>query len=218
VINHHAIQLALRTKLLTLEVCTTGSVQLSATATGYERASGSFLTDGFVPGMEVAGASFTGAANNANKTISSVTALTMTCPGTTVEAVGARTLTVGLPASRAWENIAHEPTSNKPYVQEEYIPGPMEKTTLGPLGETETLPLYVPRVFVVAGNGADAGRKYADALIEHFAPGTSFTVSGHTVVVRSVPAPFSGQLLQAGPGFAFVPVTVPLRVRTANSI
>ena len=217
-INHYAIQKALRAKLLALEVCTTGSVQISATATGYARASGSFLTDGFVPGLEVAGTSFGESANNTAKTITSVTALALTCPGCTVEAVGARTLTVGLPGNQAWENVELEPTAGDPWVEEQYVPGPMEKITLGSLGELEVLPIYAQKIYVPSGNGVGAARKYADALLTLFAPGTALTVSGHTVVVRTQPAPYSGQLLQAGPGFATIPITVPIRVRTANSI
>ena len=217
-INHYLIQKALRAKLLTLEVCTTGSVTISGTSTGYARTTGSFLTDGFAPGMEVTGTSFGESANNTAKSITSVTALTMTCPGCTTETAGTRTLAVGLPADRAWENIKLDPTTGSPWVEEQYVPGPMEKVTLGPLGQLEVLPIYAPRIYVPAGSGVGAARSYADAIITLFAPSTSFTVSGHTVVVRSVPAPYSGQLLQAGPGFAVVPVTIPLRVRTANSV
>ena len=117
-IDHYAAQKALRVKLLTLSVATTGSVQISATATGYERATGSFLTDGFLSGMEVGGTGFGETANNAKKTLSSVTALTMTCPNTSVEAVGARTLDVGLPATRAWENINVEPARGSTWIEE----------------------------------------------------------------------------------------------------
>ena len=215
-IDHHAAQKALRVKLLTLEVATTGSVQISATSTGYERATGSFLTDGFMPGMEVSGTGFGVTANNAAKTISSVTALTITCPNTSVEAVGARTLTVGLPATRAWENINIEPTRGSTWVEEEYIPGPMTKATLGPLGQLEALPLYVIKVYVPSGVGVDAARAYSDALLTLFAPSTSITTGA---TVRGDVAPFVGQLFQdVPPGFAVVPVSVPVRLRTANSI
>jgi len=217
-INHWLVQKALRTKLLALEVCTTGSVQISATATGYARASGSFITDGFLPGMEVAGAGFSESANNTAKTITGVSALTITCPGCTVEAAGARTLTVGLPADRAWENVKLKPTQGDPYVEETYLPGPMEVITLGATAEMEILPNYVLRVFVPEGYDAGAARAYADALLEHFAPRTPITVTDASVSVRTDVAPFEGQLLQTDTGHAVVPVTVPLRIRTANSI
>ena len=216
-INHYAIQKALRVKLQTLSVCTTGSVTLSVTATGYARTTGSFLTDGFVPGLEVSGTSFAVSGNNTAKTISSVSALTLTCPGCTVETATTATLASLLPTHCAWENIDIEPTTGRPWVEEQYIPGPMQKITLGALGQLEVLPIYAPKIYVPAGLGVGAARKYADALLTLFAPSTALTVANHTVVVGNVPAPYSGQLLQASPGWAVVPVTIPLRVRTASS-
>ena len=216
-INHYAIQKALRVKLGDLSVCTTGSVTLSVTSTGYARTTGSFLTDGFVPGLEVAGTGFGESGNNTAKTITSVSALSLTCPGCTAESATTATLTVGLPALCAWENIDVEPTTGRAWAEEQYIPGPMQKITLGALGQLEVLPIYAPKIYVPAGLGVGAARKYADALLTLFAPSTALTVANHTVVVGTVPAPYSGQLLQAGPGFAVIPVTIPLRVRTASS-
>ena len=57
---------------------TTGSTSLSATATGYARASGSFVTNGFVVGQEITASGFTNAANNGRSTITAVTATTIT--------------------------------------------------------------------------------------------------------------------------------------------
>jgi len=218
VINHYAIQLALRDKLDDLAVCTTGSTDLAATSGGYTRVAGSFLTDGFRAGMEVTGAGFTESQNNAAKTITAVTASVLSCSGCTTEAETTATLTVSLPASRAWENIELEPTTGDPWIEENYLPGPMEAITLGATAQLEADPTYVVKVYVPIGNGVGAARSYADALLTLFAPRTSLTVSGHTCVVRTRPAPFSGQLLRTEDGFAVVPVTVPLRVRTANSI
>jgi hypothetical protein len=214
-VNHRVSRLALRTRLLTLSVCTTGSTTLEATATGYTRASGSFLTDGFAPGMEVTPSGFT---QTATGVILAVTALTMTISGgRTVQASGSgRSLAVGLPASRAWENVEFSPTNGVPYVVETYLPGPGRKITLGAFGEIESLPQYVVQVHVPANKGAGAADGYADALLEHFAPETSISISNATLRVRGDVAPFSGQLLQSSPGFAAVPVNIPLRLRAAN--
>lgn len=67
-------------------VITTGLQSLSATATGYARTSGSFVTNGFVVGMQVNVTGFTNAANNGVSTITAVTAtaLTVTKAGGTV--------------------------------------------------------------------------------------------------------------------------------------
>ena len=227
-INHEEALFSLRTKLLTLSVATTGSTSLSATATGYERAAGSFVTDGFRVGMEVKGTSFVNAANNNAKTLTAVAAATLTCAGCTTETAGTRTLAVGLPATRVWSNSEAEDADGAPssvvagipYFTEQYLPGPMSRETLGSLAELEVLPQYIPRIHVPAGQGIAAAFKYADALLTLFAPNTTFTLSTSSSVmrVRGDVAPFSGQLLQSEPGFAAVPITVPLRLRTANSI
>jgi Domain of unknown function (DUF4397) len=57
---------------------TTGSTSLSATATGYARAAGSFLTNGFKIGQQITASGFTNAANNGRSTITAVTATTLT--------------------------------------------------------------------------------------------------------------------------------------------
>lgn len=216
-INHYLIQKALRVKLLTLSVATTGSVTLAATTTGYTRTTGSFLTDGFTNGMEVTPSGFT---QTAVGTVIAVSALSMTIDGgRTAQSAGAgRTLAVGLPSLRAWENVALNPTTNQPFIEENYLPGAGEQVTLGPLGEIEIDPSYVVKVYVPAQGGIGAARSYTDALFTLFAPRTSLSVTGHTVSVRTRPAPFAGQLLQTESGFAVVPFTVPLRARTANAI
>lgn len=215
-INHESILLALRAQLETLSVATTGSASITATATGYTRSTGSFITDGFAPGMELVGTGFSESANNDAKTLTEVGATVLTCPGTTAEAVGTRTLSVGVP-SVASENVHFEPTQGSPWFEENYLPGPMETQSLGSLAELEILPSYVVKVFVPANTAVSGVLKYADKLLTLFAPGTALTVSGHTVWVRKDVAPFSGQVLPVD-GWSFVAVTVPLRVRTANAI
>jgi hypothetical protein len=80
---------------------TTGAQSLSATATGYARASGSFITNGFVVGMQVNATGFTNAANNGLSTVTAVTATALTVTktgGTVVEAAGpGRTITASPP-------------------------------------------------------------------------------------------------------------------------
>jgi hypothetical protein len=210
-IDHRSYQLALRDKLLTLEVVTTGSTSLGATSTGYSRASGSFLTDGFAVGMEVVGNGFIQGANNEAKTITAVTALALTCAG--------RTISVGLPELRAWENVPVTPVTGRPYIREQYIPGPLARETLGAFGRLEARPMYGIGVYGVTNTGLGGVLDYADALLTLFAPGTAIVASnGDTLRVRSDTAPFRGQLMQHESGWAMVLVTVPLRVRTTNSI
>ena len=124
-IDHKLIKRALRTQLATLEVATTGSTTLGATGTTFTRLAGSFITDGFQPGMEVTG-SMEKAANNVAAAIVSVAALSMKVNRTLVTeaAAAGKTLTVGLPSYRAWENEELDPTLGVPYVEEQYLPGP----------------------------------------------------------------------------------------------
>ena len=68
---------------------TTGATSLSATATGYARASGSFTTNGFAVGQQIIASGFTNAANNGSSIITAVTATALTVtktPATVAEA------------------------------------------------------------------------------------------------------------------------------------
>lgn len=244
-VNHEEAIFALRTKLLTLEVVFTAAVfgdiewselgavsfiTMSVSGGKFARATGSFISDGFRLGMEVNPSGFTESENNARGVIMAVTALTMTVNRTlTDETTGTgKTLVVELPATRVWSNsepvdadgAASTITRGTPYFEEQYLPGPMAQETLGKLAQLEVLPQYIPRIFVPSNTGVAAAMKYTTALLALFAPGTAFTlsVSSSTMRVRRDVAPFSGQLAQASPGFAVVPITVPLRLRTANSI
>jgi hypothetical protein len=73
-------------------LATTGSGSFSATATGYHRATGDFVADGFTVGQNVQGTGFSLSANNQNfdvRRITNVTASDITCSGTVAEGAGA---------------------------------------------------------------------------------------------------------------------------------
>ena len=217
-IDHGAMKRALRTHLRTLVVCTTGTTTLEATATGYGRPSGSFLTDGFRVGMELVP---TGFASSAPVTITAVAALTLTttpAPSVVQAAAGSRILAVGLPASVAWENVAHtRPTQPAPHLIEQYLPGPMAGITMGSRGLLEILPMYVLTITTAPHITTDALDGYGTGLLVHFAPGTPIPLdSGDFFTVRHDPAPFVGQVLSDGIGTRLT-CTIPLRHRTANS-
>ena len=55
----------------------TGVTTIDATATGYSRAAGSFLTDGFAVGQTVTASGYTGSGFNGKSIVTAVTALTM---------------------------------------------------------------------------------------------------------------------------------------------
>jgi hypothetical protein len=219
VISHAAIQLALRAKAVTLSVCTTGSISLSATTTGYARPNGSFVTDGFAVGMEVTPSGF---ATNTVDVITAVDALTMTTKNARaaeVQAAG-RTILVTLPSRRAWENLALTTVVPMvPYVEEQYVPGPSVVDTVGASALITAEPLYVLNLFLVPNTDLLAARRYGDALLSLFAPRTTIALSsGDVLRVRDDTNPVLGQLRQLTSGFAVMPLSVPLRCFTTNAI
>lgn len=219
--TQYDIQVAMRERLLTLAVCTTGSVTLSATATGYARAAGSFLADGFRAGMAITTATgFTVPGNNATpKIITGVADLTLSCAGTVAEAsdVG-RVLAVGLPTDRAWENDDFQPQTGRPFIEEQFPSGPTAQVTVGPGGDWEFEPLYIVSIFVPYNSGFAAAAKYADALLIHFAPRTAIPIGNDFLRVRHDVGPFRSQLLRDENGFSFISVSIPIRLRTPNVI
>lgn len=216
-IDHGAVLLACRAHARTLEVCTTGTMTLAATTTGFTRASGSFLTDGFRAGMEVTPTGFT---TSTRGVITAVTALSMTVTGTRTadSASGSRSLAVALPASQAWLNVPHEPTAQVPWVEEQYLPGSAEQWTVTTTGQLEVLPQYALTFYLPTGTDASAAYAYADATIDHFAPGLPLTLAdGTDLRVRARPAPYPSPLQIVDGAWAALTVTVPLRHITPNS-
>lgn len=221
-ITHTDVQLACRTRLLTLIVCTTGSTTLAATATGYSRAAGSFLSDNFAPGMEITP---TGFAANTVDTITAVSALTLTTRNSRAveSAASGRTISVGLPASIAKENEKFVPVNGVPYVEEQYVPGPEFVSTDGGQGLLELRPMYSPRVYVPANVGILADGRYADAIKALFKPATVLTLptgsAGDSCEVRKDAAPFRGQRApSATAGWSCVPITIPLKAQTLSTV
>ena len=213
-IAHSPIVLACRAHALTLAVCTTGAVSLSATATGYARTTGSFLTDGFRVGMEVTPIGF---AATTPEVITAVTALTMTTAAHTVQTAASRTLSVGLPSSRAWENLAFEPSAPIPHVEETYLPGQMTRIGIGQFSSLEATSLYLLKLHGPIHVGRDALSAYTDALLAHFPPSLPLTLStGDVTRVRGDLAPYPSGLDRIDTQ-TVVTVTIPLRTRSANA-
>lgn len=218
-INNLQMQYAIRTRLLTMEVATTGSISLAANSSGFVRTTGSFITDGFEPGMELAATGFSQASNNANWVITYVEALTLHVSGLSgATAASGRTLTVGLPSGRAYENEDFTPVSGEPYFEEQYLSGPSSQLTNGTDGATiQVDPLYVAMLFVPENNGMAAPNRYADAILTVFKPNSTFNLTnGNALRVRTDTGPFRGQMTRRKPGWVVVPVTIPLRLYTLN--
>lgn len=225
-IDNATALLAIRSYLVAnLSVASAVAGDVSATTTGYASAAGNFITRGFKVGMEVTPSSFT---QTAPGLITALSATTMTIAGgrTAQAASGARTLAVGMPNMAFYENLAAtdagSPIENtiagRWFFEEDYLPGPVQQVTVGPFGQMEALPQYVGKFYGIANMGPAALYAVADAVLTLFAPRTALTVgAGDSLTVRTNPAPYRGQLVQAESGWAVVPITIPLRLRSANS-
>lgn len=176
-----------------------------------------FLVENFAIGMEIAPAGFT---SNTARVITGVTATTITVNATlAAQAAGSgRSLAVGLPSNRSWENIEFQPTAGVPWVWEELLPGPTSQVTIGPTGELENTPMYVLHFNVPAASGLSA-KRYTHAARVLFTSRTEIPIAnGGTIRVRADVGPFTSQLLQSQAGFAAQSLTIPLRYRSPNSI
>lgn len=213
-ISHTSYQLALRTRLLTLSVCTSGLTTLTPTATGYVRAAGSFLDDGFAVGLEIQPSRFKD--NTPDTIVSVVEKEIITQNGRTAEKATLGSLTVGLPSLRSWENVAFNPQSNHPYIDEQYLHGPAAIQHDGSVGLFELTPMYVITVYVPSNAGMLASGRYGDALLSLFAPDTVMRLAnGDLVRVRADVAPAPTQRRQTDPpNWSAMPVKIPLRVLT----
>lgn len=212
------IQLALRAQALTLSSVTTGSATLSATATGYARAAGSFATDGFLPGMEVLPAGYT---TNTPQLVTAVAALALTVRNTlTAEAAaGSRSLTVGLPSLRGWDNQRVTTVRDRWAVEEEFLVQPQRLLTLAGSGGTVWRKgLYVLRLYIPTGCGMAAGSRVADDLLALYTPESTLAVTGgDTVRVQGEVGPSRSGFLPGPAGFAALALTVPWYALMLNS-
>lgn len=226
--DDNAVRLAMRARLLALVVCTTGATNLSATTTGYKRTAGSFLGEGFRAGMELTPANF-GA--NPVDTITYVDALEIrVATPRKAEALGAnRSLSVLLPMVRSFENFpvidGATPTADeevkrgRPYVEEQYLPGPRKGGGIGPRIRIFAEPMYLVRVWIPEGVGTDAAEGYAKATLALY-PATDVIplANNESIHIKGDPAPFPGQLLPDGSGHAGILCSVPLRCQSLNTI
>lgn len=227
-VDHVANILALRAHALAMPpVALTSGVELEATATGYTRENGvGFLVDGFMAGMEVVPSGFV---QTTPGVILSVTTTTLTIDGgRTVEVMEpGKSLSVALPSLVAWENDRFPPRDEQGnvvslagrwYVDEDYLPGPSAVKTTGPGRQVECTPGYVLKLYGPPEYGVLAHYTLAGALLDHFAPMTAlYPSSGDVLRVRGDVAPYRDQL-RVIDGFALITVTIPLRLRTVNSI
>lgn len=224
-IGQNAARIAFRARAKTVTVATTGSTSLSATSTGYARAAGSFITDGFRAGMEIT--SVTGFSTSANnqatsaqgRVITSVSALALTCSGTSTESAVTATITVGLPYQLARENVQFEPAPDFPYVEESFVPATSTMLTVpysgGAMVETG---LYLLKVYGLSDYGPDAIGAYTDALKALFSPGTLIASTSDSIYCNGNPGPWVGQLIPIEGGWTVAVLTIPWKAYTNNAV
>jgi hypothetical protein len=220
---HASAQLALRNRLISLVVKTTGTTSIAATATGYTRSSGSFVTDGFKVGAEVLAAGFSTSGNNGYKVVTAVTAGTLTVTSSTTMAVeaegGNESIVWGLPEGRAWENTSYTPTTGRQYIEEDYIPSTHSLQSF-PASNAIAMErgLYVLKHYGLADTGIGANRAFADAVVALFAPGSVVTAGSDTVRVRSDVATWAGQPIPLESGRVVTTITIPWFAQTVNTV
>lgn len=206
---------AFRAHLLTLVVATTGSTSLSATSTGYARASGSFADDGFSAGMEVVAAGFP--TQNGASIIENVIDdqhITIVGGRTSASAATGRSLTVGVPQKIDWHGTqtpSPVERATRPEFVEQWVPGTPEDN--GAIVDTG---LYVITSNALANKGLATPLRMVQAIRNHFPPGLTFEVNGDLVRVTGRPAPSFTQPVTTDNGFESSTVRIPWRVMTTN--
>jgi hypothetical protein len=210
-----AATLALRNRLLTLVVATTGGATLSATANGYARTVGSFIDDRFRVGEEITPAGF--GANVPAMIVARTATLITTDTTHTVEAAAAgRSLSVGVPTGRAFELVpfiggaSGAPIAGRPYIQESLLPGGQSSPGFGPLMDEDGL--YSIKWVGLEGKGTEAIRDPVNAIKALFAPGTKIPVGAADFRVRKDLAPSAGEIIPQGDGWAICEVLIPWKV------
>lgn len=218
-LDHLAAANAMNTRLLTLSVVSTTSATLAATATGYTRASGSFVADLLAKGMESTPVGFPA---NPVDVITEVTATAITTKNAhaTATADAGRSFTVRLPLARVFDNIdPGVPAAGIPWVRTEFVPATNRTDTLAAnRGRAEETGVYFVTFHVQAGVGAGALRRYADATLALFASGTLVAAGSEFVKIPRNPGPYAGQILPGDPGFAYVQVTIPWHAFVENLV
>ena len=186
------------------------------TATAFTQ-TGSFVVDGLYAGMEILP---TGFAANTVDTIVSVTARTIiTTAARTAEAsASGRTLAVGLPAMRAWENApgTFTPITGRIYVTDEYSPSTHSMITF-PVknGHAEETGMYVLKFYGITGTEI---QKYTDKLALLYTPGTSLSAGANSVKIRTDVSTTPGELIPQPGGWTVGMVTVHWLARSLNVI
>lgn len=216
-ISKRAARIGLQTRVLGTVIATTGSTTLAATATGYTRASGSFLDDGFLIGMEATPAGF---AANGRSVIRDVSASEIVIAGARAVEVasGSRSLTAYLPARRAHDSTL-DPIAGQSSLRTEFVPATLETISMAPNNGNalETFAFFVT-LYAPTDAGPDLFDVTLDAVLARLSSGTIIDAGAHTLSVMWKPGPHRGQVLPhsiAGMSYAQAVISLSAQSRTA---
>jgi hypothetical protein len=229
-IEDDTIQLAVRNRVLSLAVAAIGPISLASSATGGEDGASAYIGAAGVfsalrVGMEVIASGFPNAAANGAATITHLSSTVATVNRALPEiAAGAgRSLAVGLPKLASWENVAFNSEQGRPYVEEQYLPGPPPvQRSAGQGGTLEAEPQYILSIYIPKGAGISADSKYTNALRLLFPPGQRIALPSPTDMLHErrdfSPNKTQRQFPDLVPGFMVVQFSIPMRLYTPNSI
>ncbi len=215
---HTPMQLAARAHLLETVIATTGSTTLAATANGYTRAAGSFIADGFVPGLEIEREGFSSNVIDIITWVSDDGDEIRTANSHAVQVAGAGRSLIAIPP-RAIHYGARKPTDVDvavPYWHERWLGGPSRSRSTffrgAPL-RTTTDALYEINLYGRVNDEDIAVTRPADAIFGHFNPSsTALDIgTGEAMTVRTSPLPMIGQPGRDADGRPTIQVTISLR-------
>lgn len=186
---HENIRAAFRERLLTLEpIDHSPGVSVSLANGVFTRASGSWLTAGFAPGMEVTVSGFTGSPLYGVVDTVSALALKLGISGSQTVAGGGQ-FTVALPQGRAWEADTFFPTDGRPYVAESVRAASSRLRSVANTaggGTIEHIIQCSATFFYPKNKGTRALERMAGACMALFAPATRLTRSTDSALVQNV--------------------------------
>ncbi len=186
---HTNLRAAFRERLLTLvDIDHSPGVSVTLASGIFTRASGSWITAGFAPGMEVTVNGFTGSPLYGVVETVSALALKLGVSGSQTIAGGGQFI-VGLPQGRAWEGFDFFPTDGRPYVSETVLPGPSRKRSISGqngAGVIEHKPSLVATFFYPKNKGTLALERMSGAAMSLFLPGLSLSYGGDGARITDV--------------------------------
>lgn len=208
-INHRAAREAWQSHVLATLLATTGVIALSATASGYARATGSFVDDGFVIGMEVTPVGFDA---NVVDVVTEVSALELrtATPHAAEGAASGRLLAAWLPRRRAFGGTL-DPVAGQSSMRFEYVPA-THAAIAGNGSSTLGIDtgLYVVTMIAPTEHGEELFDATLQPLLDACTPGTKLLAGAQVVSVPWNPSARRGQVLPyAIAGLSYAQATIP---------